>query len=525
MPEKKSSVANQGQKPILPGLDIPENNLWNHRFFLLLTILFCWRLAFLALAPLDLVSDEAYYWDWSRRLDWGYFSKPPLIAWLNALSTTLFGNSVFAVRLPAVCFSVVSAWAIFALARHLFSARIAFWAVLAAIASPGSCALGFLMTIDAPLVCCWSLAAYWSWRAMEEPGRLRWWLLTTLAIGFGALSKQMMLVFLVLWLLFLATSPQDRATFRNPRLYLTIFLTLCFLLPPLWWNMQNGWITFVHTGHHFSGNPGKPFFFVKTAGDFLGGQLLLLSPVTWILFVTAACCLVIGFRRQPRAVRWLLLLSIVPLLVVAMMSLRQRINANWPAAFYPAGLALVAAWALGEVSCGKTVDRLRRFFVPGVGVGALFFVLTYGLIFGIQWTPMGGSRQDPLARLTGWRHFGEEIGYVVNGLPNGKKTFLLTVYREFTSELAFYAPGNPVVYLWPSPDGLIDNQYDLWPGPLQKMGWDALVVIKAGVEPPPAMKECFASFEFLGEKEIVLGPGGQRQYRLYLGRHLQKWPR
>jgi hypothetical protein len=57
------------------------------------------------------------------------------------------------------------------------------------------------------------------------------------------------------------------------------------------------------------------------------------------------------------------------------------------------------------------------------------------------------------------------------------------------------------------------------------MGWDALVVIKAGVEPLAAMKGCFESFEFLGEKEIILGPGGQRRYRLYLGHNLQKWPR
>ncbi|MBM1001948.1 MAG: glycosyltransferase family 39 protein [Desulfofustis sp. PB-SRB1] len=41
------------------------------------------------------------------------------------------------------------------------------WAALAATAAPGACALGLLMTIDAPLLCCWSLALYTIWRAIE----------------------------------------------------------------------------------------------------------------------------------------------------------------------------------------------------------------------------------------------------------------------------------------------------------------------------------------------------------------------
>src|SRR5262249_25418158 len=30
--------------------------------------------------PLDLGQDEAHYWDWSRHLDWSYYSKGPLVA-------------------------------------------------------------------------------------------------------------------------------------------------------------------------------------------------------------------------------------------------------------------------------------------------------------------------------------------------------------------------------------------------------------------------------------------------------------
>src|SRR5579871_3650657 len=60
--------------------------------------------------PLDLAPDEAHYWDWSRHLDWSYYSKGPLIAYLiragcvlaGSWSHWLTGSEMLAVRLPAV---------------------------------------------------------------------------------------------------------------------------------------------------------------------------------------------------------------------------------------------------------------------------------------------------------------------------------------------------------------------------------------------------------------------------------------
>ena len=52
-------------------------------------------------AGVDLHYDEAQYWEWSRQLDWSYYSKGPLVAWLIALSESLFGHGAWQVRLPA----------------------------------------------------------------------------------------------------------------------------------------------------------------------------------------------------------------------------------------------------------------------------------------------------------------------------------------------------------------------------------------------------------------------------------------
>lgn len=51
------------------------------------------------LSPYTLAEDEAHYWEWSRHLDWSYYSKGPGVSWVIALSTGLFGHSEWAVRL------------------------------------------------------------------------------------------------------------------------------------------------------------------------------------------------------------------------------------------------------------------------------------------------------------------------------------------------------------------------------------------------------------------------------------------
>jgi len=62
------------------------------------------RIYSLIVSPIELSVDEAQYWDWSRNVDFGYFTKPPLIAWTIALTTSIFGNEEWAVRLSSPIF-------------------------------------------------------------------------------------------------------------------------------------------------------------------------------------------------------------------------------------------------------------------------------------------------------------------------------------------------------------------------------------------------------------------------------------
>src|ERR1700730_19341658 len=94
------------------------------------------RLLWLALQPADLFPDEAQYWVWSQQLALGYYSKPPLLAWLIALTTGLFGDSEFAVRLSAPLLHAGAAIFVYAIGARLFDRWAGFWGAGAYVSRP-----------------------------------------------------------------------------------------------------------------------------------------------------------------------------------------------------------------------------------------------------------------------------------------------------------------------------------------------------------------------------------------------------
>ncbi|MEM6897426.1 MAG: glycosyl transferase, partial [Pseudomonadota bacterium] len=67
-----------------------------------IAIITLWRVAMLWANRTDLFVDEAQYWAWGQHLDWGYFSKPPLIGWvIRAVTDVLGSDAAPVVRLAA----------------------------------------------------------------------------------------------------------------------------------------------------------------------------------------------------------------------------------------------------------------------------------------------------------------------------------------------------------------------------------------------------------------------------------------
>ncbi len=521
--------------------------LWDRRVVFFLLALFIWRILYIWAAPIELSPDEAYYWEWSRRLAWGYYSKPPMVAWIMAFSTWLFGNTEFAVRVPAAVLGTLALWCSYRLGRSMFSARTGWWAAVLTAASPGACVAALVMTIDAPLLFFWSLALLCLWKALESEYRSRcgtagteplwWWLAAGAAAGGGFLTKQTMFAFWPVILTFMLLGRDTRPLLKSWRVWMAVAVSFLALTPVIWWNMHHGWITLQHTAHHFEQSDRTLLDSVRTFAEFSGSQLGVISPVTcFLVFVINAACLFqagrfvfrkdeacrpadsSGTHHVSRAAGILLLTGIAVLLPIALLSLKQRVNANWPAPFYIAPVILVAGWYRGFFKLGPRIDRMKKAVLPGVLIGAAFSMLFYALPFVMPVSGLEGSAVDVTARVRGWKELALRVDSIRKTLPHPERTFLVTRRRQTAAELAFYVSGNPRPYRWSGNRMRVTTQYELWPGPgSREEGMDALVVIDVDKSVPSDLPQHFDDFRMLRQVEIFLGNGKARRYMIYFG--------
>ena len=115
-----------------------------------MVILLAIRVLALRYNATDLFFDEAQYWSWSLEPAFGYYSKPPLIAWVIRLSTDACGLSEFCIRLPSPLIHAATAFAVFAAATRLYDARTGFWAALAFATLPGVSFSAGIISTDVP---------------------------------------------------------------------------------------------------------------------------------------------------------------------------------------------------------------------------------------------------------------------------------------------------------------------------------------------------------------------------------------
>ena len=132
------------------------------------------RVASLFLTPLELYPDEAQYWAWSRHLAFGYFSKPPMVAWLIALTTGLGGQDEPWVRLSSLVVHGLAALVQYAVGSRLFGRREGALAALLYCLMPGVTLSAGVVATDAPLLLFGSgalLAYIWMWSAADAQTR------------------------------------------------------------------------------------------------------------------------------------------------------------------------------------------------------------------------------------------------------------------------------------------------------------------------------------------------------------------
>lgn len=487
----------------------------DHTLTLLLAILLL-RGGFLLGNGFDLIGDESYYWDWSRQPDWCYYSKPPMVAWLIGASTWLLGDHTVTVRLPALVLGTVFLAYFHATARAFYGARGGVLALLLVLATPINVLANLLMTIDPPLYCFWMMSIYYLRRALFDHDR-RAWLWAGCAGAAALLSKQSAIILPLMLLVFLLLDKQRRAWLKT-EFWLYLLPIIVAAVPILWWNQQHDWVMFGHSKSHFGNHEAVNWLkHLQWARDFLLYQVLLVSPVLFVLVVITSFQAAFKFKRLPAEQRFLLLMGPALLLGVLLLSFLQKAQGNWPMPFYFTGLILLA----GDWLAGAWKKSLKY----GLLLGYLMVGMTYALPLVLQALNLQHSAFDPTKRFKSWQELAVNLHFErLISLPSVDGTFVVALgHRYLASELAFYLPDHPKVYRYET-SGLVLSQYEVWPGPHEFIGKNGFVVGESPEEGlPPELKAAFERFRFLAQ---IPNPGKpDAPYYLYLGENLKFWPK
>ena len=199
------------------------------------------RLVALFKTPLELYPDEAQYWLWSRTLDFGYYSKPPVIAWAIWATTHIGGDTEPWVRLSANLFQAGATFVVFLIGRRLYGAATGLAAAALYGLMPGVQLSALVAATDAPLLFFLSLTILAYVALLEGPKRR-----VLVAAGLGAalglafLSKYAAVYFLIGLALHLAVSKSARQAWTLPAALAAVAAFAAILAPNVVWNATHG---------------------------------------------------------------------------------------------------------------------------------------------------------------------------------------------------------------------------------------------------------------------------------------------
>ena len=504
----------------------PISAHWLRLGYILIALVFIGRLIFLASGRIELSEDEAYQWVWSKHLALSYYSKPPLIAWVQWLGTHLFGDNQFGVRFfSPVCAAVGSLVALRFFARHV-SARAGFWLVAIISVTPLLAVGSTLMTVDPLLSLFWTLAMFAGWRAAQDDGETKHWALVGLWMGLAFLSKYTALFQWLCWAVFFALWKPARAHLRRPGPYVALGINTLCALPVLIWNAQHQWATLGHVASN--GKLGNGWQFqIKAPLAFLGGSFGLLHPVFFVAMIWAAVAM---WKRTPRdpLTRFFFAMGAPLFLFYALYTLHSTVFLNWiAAAVIPLLCLMVVFW---ERRYAEGARHLRATLAAAMFLGGFALVLAHetDLVKKIsgQYLP---PRADPLRRVRGWTEMARIVERERATLETeGKPVFLIGGHYGTTGLLTFYVPQArtnaataPLAYY--RTRARPNNQFYFWPGYAGlRRGQNAIFVrVTDDPEPPPAdIAQEFASVTEIGTFPLRVRGRVQHQIQLFACRDL-----
>jgi 4-amino-4-deoxy-L-arabinose transferase-like glycosyltransferase len=347
---------------------------------------------------LDLRTDEAYYWTWSKENVLCFLDHPPMIAWFIRFGTAIFGDTNLGVRFAGILAMLVTQLLLADIVRRVTHDVRAI--VLAVLMPEAALYYGLLMAKVSPDVALipFAVAMVWALIRVNESSDGRWWLAAGVFAGLALLSKFTAVMLIPAVLAFMLVPNWRRRWLLSPYSWLAAAFALLLFLPVLIWNAQHDWASFrfqlvrATATHELS---------LRTVADFIGLQFGLVGFI--LLPVVLSGISLTAWRGYFRGDAVAILLStsvVVPFGYFFWKSLSLRVGDTWPMFIWPAGFAATAiniamlpregfpAWMIRS-----TISWANIAVVSGIAVVVavfLYYVVTPWNFIG-KTDPIGGE--------------------------------------------------------------------------------------------------------------------------------------
>lgn len=391
----------------------------------------------------ELFFDEAQYWTWSKAPALGYFSKPPMVAWLIALTTSVCGDAPFCIRLSAPILHGFAAFAVYFAGRELYDRRTGFWSAMIYLTLPAVTASSFFISSDVPLMLFWALTFLCFSKALDGDGD-KWWMLAGVCVGLGMLSKYTIVVFFISAAFYMLLHKTHRKYLISAPFILSALVACFIFFPNFLWNLGNNFVSFSHTNENVIGLRHS-IYPVKLL-EFLGGQALIFSPIAFVVLLMSLRAA--RHYRQSKEGELLLTFTFTLLVMACIIAATSGAQVHWAAPAYVTGSILVAHYLL---HLGK-VRWLKITLGLNVAIAVLFFFAD----------PMGSALgHSPFSRLHMWNGLTvpaskallQNEGSVL--ASDERKAVATLMYRLRTKE------GMPYPVMKWNPDHKVQDHYDL----------------------------------------------------------------
>jgi 4-amino-4-deoxy-L-arabinose transferase-like glycosyltransferase len=393
---------------------------------------------------IDLRTDEAYYWTWSKESVLSFLDHPPMIAWFIRFGTAIFGDTNFGVRFAGILAMLVTQLLLADIVRRVTHDVRA--VVLAVLMPEAALYYGLLMAKVSPDVALipFAVAMVWALVRLNESGDGRWWLAAGVFAGLSLLSKFTAVMLIPAVAAFLLVPHWRRRWLSSPYPWAAALIVVVLFLPVVIWNAGHDWASFKFQLIRATATRELS---LRTVGDFIGLQFGLVGFV--LLPVVLAGLALTAWRGYRRGDAVAILLStavIIPFGYFLWKSLSLRVGDTWPMFMWPIGFAAAAinvALLPREGFPAWLIRSTTSWANAAVATGIAFVVAVFLYYVVSPWNFIG--RTDPIGGEAGYQQVMDRAQAELEKI--GATWIATTDYRTY-SNLRWYFNGRvPVVQL------------------------------------------------------------------------------